>query len=218
MRIRADSVLVSSVLHTIALLSLVRVALWNYFATSDKAVLAQMDAGFRKEAQTAHYLGVACLAIILIGLIVLWTGYIKRSRAAWFVMFVIVWFWAFPLFILPIAVPLIRGESAFTFPELLYNAIFWPGFPRGVVELILVFSLMVIGLVLPTERFLVARKADEPIHIPSRRLVGFSLAGFLLGTVVLFFWLSVGVQYQLPNPELSLIGGSIPPPPPPPNP
>jgi hypothetical protein len=71
MRVRADSVLLSSMLHTVALLSLVRAALWDYFGT-----------GFQADARTAHYLGVACLAIILIGLIVVWTGYIKRSRSA----------------------------------------------------------------------------------------------------------------------------------------
>jgi hypothetical protein len=44
-----------------------------------------------------HYLGVACRAIILIGLIVIWTGYVMRARSAWLVMFVVTWVWAFPL-------------------------------------------------------------------------------------------------------------------------
>ena len=101
MRVRADSVLISSVLHTVALLCLIQPALWNYSSGRNRALLAQLDEGFRAEAHTAHYLGIASLSIILIGLIVLWTGYVKRSRSAWLVMFVIVWFWAFPLFMLP---------------------------------------------------------------------------------------------------------------------
>jgi hypothetical protein len=55
MRVRADSVLVSSVLHTIALLSLVRPALWNYYAGHDRALIAKLDVGFQAEAQTSHY-------------------------------------------------------------------------------------------------------------------------------------------------------------------
>ena len=46
--------------------------------------------------------GFASLAIILIGLIVAWTGYLNKIRWAWLVMFVIVWMWAFPTMILPI--------------------------------------------------------------------------------------------------------------------
>jgi len=50
-------------------------------------------------------LSVACLAVILIGLIITWTGYIKRERWTWFVMFIVVWAWAFPAF----SVAAVRG-------------------------------------------------------------------------------------------------------------
>src|SRR5260370_4907111 len=102
MRVRPDSVFISSLLLTVGLLYLIRPSLWNYFSLNH-ILLAPMDDGFRAEAQS-----VASLAIILIGLIVVWTGYAKRSRPAWFVMFVIVWFWAFPRFILSIIPLLIR--------------------------------------------------------------------------------------------------------------
>jgi len=217
MRVRADSAFVSSLLHTIALLYLIRPALWNYFAGSHKALVARMDEGFRAEAQMSHYFGVARLAIILIGLIVVWTGYVRRSRSAWFVMFVVVWLWAFPLFILPDAVLLIRGKSIFTFSELIYNAMLGPGLARTVVEVNLIFLLMVVGLVLPIGRFFVAGKADEPIHTPSRRLVGVSLIAVIVAMTALFFWMSVGVLYEIPNPQLIILG-PIPPPPPPPTP
>jgi len=214
MRVRADSVFVSSVLHTIALLFLVRTALWNYYAGRDKALLAQMDAGFRSDAQTSHYLGIACLAIILIGLIVIWTAYIKRSRSAWLVMFVIVWVWAFPIFMLPFGVPLLRGKWGLPFSELLYNAISGPGLPRSVVEMTLIFSVMVIALLLPLKRFLVSREGEKSIHGPSARLVNFSLIGVLVILIAIYAWIRVGVLYQISVTELSSTQ-RLPPPPPP---
>jgi hypothetical protein len=191
------------------LLYLIRPLLWNYFSLNH-ILLAPMDGGFRGEART-----VASLAIILIGLIVVWAGYAKRSRPAWFVMFVIVWFWAFPLFILQIIPLLIRERSTFTFAELLCDAILGPGFQRDVVELHLAFLLMVIGLALPMGRVFVARKADEPVHLPSRRLVGLSVSGAIIAIIVVFFWLRLGILYEIPAAQANswLVA-----PPPPPNP
>ena len=213
MRVRPDSVFISSLLHTVVLLYLIRPSLWNYFSLNH-ILLAPMDnVWFRGEAQS-----VASLAIILIGLIVVWTGYAKRSRPAWFVMFVIVWFWAFPRFILSIIPLLIRERPSFTFPELLCDAtILGPGFPRDVVELHLAFLLMVIGLALPIGRVFVARKADEPVHLPSRRLVGFSAIGAMIAVIVLFFWLRLGILYEIPVAQAN-VWLVAPPPPPPPNP
>ncbi len=67
MRVHPDSVFVSSILHTIALLFFVRPALLYYGAASDPAVVARLDAGFQRESYADHRFGVACLAIILIG-------------------------------------------------------------------------------------------------------------------------------------------------------
>jgi hypothetical protein len=47
MRVRADSVLIASALHTIALLYLIRPALWDY--SGRKGTLLE-DAGFREAA------------------------------------------------------------------------------------------------------------------------------------------------------------------------
>ena len=211
MKVQPDSVFISSLLHTVALLFLVRPALWNYGA--ERYVIYE---SFRPQAHAEHYLGVASLAIILIGLIVVWTGYVKCSRPAWFVVFVIVWFWAFPLFLLPVTVPLIRGLSSFTFPELLCDAMLGPGFPRSVVELHLVFLLMVIGLALPMGRVFVARKANEPVHLPSRRVVGFSSMSAMIAMIVVFCWLRVGILYEIPVAQLNTFLLAPPPPPPPP--
>lgn len=102
--------------------------------------------GFQAEAQTAHYLGVACLAIILIGVIVIWTGYVNRARSAWLVMLVIALAWAFPLFVSP----LFQGRiSVLTFSEWLYRAMYQSGLPRTAAESILIFSLMVIAYCCP---------------------------------------------------------------------
>jgi hypothetical protein len=215
MRVRADSVLVSSVLHTIALLSLLRAALWNYSAGRDKALLAQMDAGFRADARTTHYLGIACLAIILIGLIVIWTGYVKRARSAWLVMFVVVWFWAFPLFVFPFLQGVVRGLEL-SFSELLYDAIAAPGGLRLDVEAVLIFSLMIIALVLPMKKFFLAKGVEEPTNRPSARLVGFSLLSVLVVMIALYAWISVGVLYEIPVTALNMTD-RLPPPPAPPN-
>ncbi len=213
MRVRPDSVFVSSILHTIALLFFVRPALWYYGAASDLASVARLDAGFQRESYADHYFGVACLAIILIGLIVVWTGYAKRSRPAWFVMFVIVWFWAFPVFVLSA-----RGEFMPTFPEFFYDAISGPGMTTQMVRAILMFLIMVVGLVLPMGRFFIARKANEPAYLPSRRLAVSLLIGIPVVALALYCWLRVGVLYEIPTAQLYTFVEQPPPPPPPPTP
>jgi hypothetical protein len=218
MRVRPDSVFVSSILHTIALLFFVRPALWYYGAASDPATVARFDAGLQGESYADHRFGVACLAIILIGLIVVWTGYAKRSHLAWFVMFVIVWFWAFPVFVLPLVVPLARGDFMLTFPEFFYNAISGPGMNTQKVRSILMFLIMVVGLALPMRRFFIGRKANEPVHLPSRRLAVSLLIGIPVAALALYCWLRVGVLYELPTVQLTTVLTAPPPPPPPPTP
>jgi hypothetical protein len=215
MRVRPDSVFVSSILHTIALLFFVRPALWYYGAASDPAVVARLDAGFQGESYADHYFGVTCLAIIVIGLIVVWTGYVRRSRAAWFVMFVIVWFWAFPVFVLPDVVRLARGEFMLTFPEFFYNAISRSGWATQMVRSILMVLIMIVGLALPMGRFFIARKANEPVHLPSRRLAVSLLIGIPVAALALYCWLRVGVLYEIPTAHLYTFVEQPPPPPPP---
>lgn len=216
MRVRPDSVFVSSILHTIALLFFVHPALWYYGAPSDPAAVARFDVGVQGELIADHRLGVACLAIILIGLIVVWAGYAKRSRLAWFVMFVIVWFWAFPVFIRPLVGALARGELMLTFPEFLYNAISGSGITTQMVRSILMFLIMVVGLALPMGRFFIARKAIEPLHLPSRKLAVSLLIGIPVAALALYCWLRVGVLYDLPTaPGNGWLMAPLPPPWPP---
>lgn len=157
MRIRTDSVFISCVLFTIALIRLIPPVLRYALNERDQRALALGDIGFPMEPHTMHYLGVACVAIILIGFIVIWTGYVKRPRSAWLVMFVITWAWAFPIFVRPMF-PL---TEPLTLPEFYFNAIYEPGPPRIWMRFILSFSLMVIALVLPIKSFLLVRERPE---------------------------------------------------------
>jgi len=216
MKLRPDSVLISSILHTIALLFFVRPVLWYYGAPSDPATVARFDPGVQGELYADHRFGVASLAIILIGLIVVWTGYAKRSRPAWFVMFVVVWFWVFPVFIRPS--PLVRGYFTVTLPEFFYDAISGPGEATEVVRTILVFFIMVVGLVLPMGRFFIGRKANEPVHLPSRRLAVSLLISIPVVVLALYCWLSVGVLYEIPIAQMNASLFQLPSPPPPPSP
>ena len=210
MRIRADSVVISSVLFTIALLSLIPAALRNAIAGRDKTILAKLDAGFQAESQTASYLGIACLAIILIGLIVIWTGYVNRGRSAWLVMSVVTWLWAFPLLV----VPLFSGTIALT--EWLYSAIYEAGLPRSAAESVLIFLLMVIALLLPIRSFFfVGEMQGRPIRRPSLKLISGFAAIVLLAGIALVAWIRVGVVYEIP-PAVLNARQELPPPPPPP--
>jgi len=216
MKIRLDSILVSSVLHTIALLALFRAAFWN-FSGSTKALLAPIVTGFRDDEQTRHYLGIFLFVLVLVGLIVTWTGYVNMRRSAWLVMFLIAWVCVFPLFILPFVPLLLHGRLELALSEFLYSAIFSWGFPRALLESILTFSAMLAGLLLPIKKFFGTHDRDEPTHRPSARLVGFSAAGILILLTGLYAWIRVGVVYEIQAGQLMTFLVA-PPPPPPPNP
>jgi hypothetical protein len=57
--------------------------------------------------------GLAGLATILVALIVIWNGYVRKVRWAWFVMLIIVCGWYFPLFIYQ-TLSYARGPDVFT--------------------------------------------------------------------------------------------------------
>jgi hypothetical protein len=145
MKIRRDAAFVSSVLFTVAFAYLIPPMLANAKAGGHTQ---ELDTAWREVARLIHQLGVASLAVILIGLIVTWTGYVNKIRWTWFVMFIVVWGWAFPLMILP----LFRALSV-PVSELFLHAFKEPGVARDGVEEILIFSLMLIGLVLPIRSF-----------------------------------------------------------------
>ncbi len=207
-----DSVSASSVLLTIALLCSVPSSLANALATHDKVAIARLDAGFQAAAQSMSYLGFASLAITLVALIVVWTGYIRRSRSAWLVLFVVALLWAFPLFVLPFVREIVAPRLL---SELIYDAIWAPGLARSILESILIFALMATGLLLPIKQFFVARSTEERTHRASARLIGLSIAGFLVAMIALFAWIRVGALYEIPLSELNSTQ-RLPSPPPPP--
>jgi hypothetical protein len=204
MRIRRrDSLFVSSVLFTIALLWLIPTFWGNVLTGRDEMALWKLDAGDMHAAETMSQLSVASLAVILIGLIVVWMGYAKRERWTWLVMLILVWVWAFPLLALPPLKALFEGRMVLTLSEWLYTAINHPRSARAWAESVLIFLLMVIALLLPIKKFFIVREIEETIHRPSPRLMGMSFVGVLVIISTLFTWIRLGVLYEIPLSELN---------------
>ncbi len=145
MQLRRDLVFVSSVLFTIALVSLIPSEVANVRVMYPSL---ELNGYMMEAARQAGEGGVVSLTLILIGLIVIWAGYVKRIRWTWFVMFVIVFGWAFAVLILPLV-----GTLAGTPWQFIRGAVRGPGPARDIVEAILIFSLMVIALFLPVRSF-----------------------------------------------------------------
>ena len=160
MKIRRDAVAVSSILFTLALLILTPAMLTNA-RTEPRIQVKDQVTIFDDYA----FVGFASLAIIAIGLIVTWTGYIKGVRWTWFVMFVIVWVWAFPVFLwLPYLQHL---RNAVPITQWLPDAIKESGPPRDFVEVVLIFLLLVLALVLPVKTLFWAPKAGSRLTVPN---------------------------------------------------
>ena len=149
MRIYRDVAFVSSVLLTIALLSLVPLSRQAFFAGHSRPVHEGADPCCQAELYAWGHVGEASIALILIGLIVTWTGYVKAVRSAWFIMFIIVWIWAYPLFFKGIVTEL-RWRSL---PEFISDALKGPGAARISLYAVAHFAPMVIALILPIRSF-----------------------------------------------------------------
>jgi hypothetical protein len=212
MRIRRDSLFISSVLFTIALLCLVPWSLSAALASHDKAALQALDVGFRAVAETMSDLGVVSLATISIGLIVTWAGYVNGVRWTWFIMCIIVWGWAFPL----LALPVLQHHHSLTLSELLYSALHEPGPPRSLVESVTVFALMLLALLLSIRSLFLARNPPEPIRRPSPWFIGGSAMTVLVIVIALLSWIRFSI-HEIPLTELNSTQ-RLPPPPPPPTP
>jgi energy-coupling factor transporter transmembrane protein EcfT len=150
LKIRRDAVAVSSVLLTLALLIPMPAMLGNAWTVPQ----TRFDIAGRMGIQNYYApIGFASLAIIVIGLIVTWAGYIKGVRWTWFVMFLIAWGWAFPVLVL----------AEFHWRNMLPIAQ-WPplalkgrGPQLGFAEAVLTLLLMVLALVLPAKTFILGR-------------------------------------------------------------
>ncbi len=147
LQIRRDLVFVSSVLFTIALVSLVPPQVAAVRAMYPPASM-ELSGAWMLVARLGGERGVCSLTIILVALIVIWAGYVKRVRWTWFVMFTIVFGWAFAEFVLPWLWVWIGAPS-----KLLLSAVRGPSLAQEVVKGALVFSVMVIALFLPARAF-----------------------------------------------------------------
>lgn len=115
-----------------------------------------MDA-LTTESLMFQNIGFLCLANILVGLLVTWTGFVKRNRIAWFVMFIIVWVGAFPVLVLPI----LGHKPAPTLTEWIYSVVGSPSIPRAWAVSVLTFVLMAIALFLLVRSFFGNRDAER---------------------------------------------------------
>jgi hypothetical protein len=144
---RVTRVTVSAVMLSVCLLA--RFSENFYYASTFTQPFIQESDNLRVGNYEAP-MGFASLAIILIGLIVLWTGYQKSVRWSWFVMFIVVWIFFFPVYILPIIV-LLRDTN---FSSVTWDNIRRAGPPeREAGERIILFLIMVTGLFLPLTSF-----------------------------------------------------------------
>jgi hypothetical protein len=212
MRTRVDSVLISSVLFTIALVCLIPNFWANVITKHDRIWLARLDSGDRLATLTRSDLAVVCLAVILIGLIVIWTGYLRRVRWTWAVMFILVWVWAFPLLVMPI----LGHPRSLSVPEWIYTAICYPGSARAWAESVLLFLVMVTALCLPVRSFFLIGEVPRPIHRHSPRLIGVSAVTVLLVAIAFSAWVRLSA-YEISPAELTS-WRQFPTPPPPPSP
>jgi hypothetical protein len=167
MKIRRDVVFVSSVLFTIALVCLTPLCWRAALSGRDRRVLDGLDACCQYSLYTLGHVGEASMALIFIGLIVTWTGYVKAVRSAWFIMFIVVWVWAFPLFLLGF-IPDIRWIP---FSELISGALRGPASARAWLYAVMHFAPMVIALILPIRPFFFGRETARTCvgSTPNRR-------------------------------------------------
>ncbi len=155
MKIRRDAVFISAVLFTIALLAFLPE---NLIWASEWRRQSIIVTDWFSTGNLYTPLAFASLAISLVGLIVIWSGYVQRARWAWFVMFVIVWVYAFPVYIRPVLLKLPINLSAW-----FWEAVKEGGPARAYAKGTLVFLLMVVALFMPLKAFFQKRRIAQTV-------------------------------------------------------
>jgi len=160
LRIRHDLVFVACVLFTIALACLIP-PLWNQ-VQADFSGHGTPHGMERNYAQSLSEVAEISLVLVIIGLIVTWTGYLNKIRWTWFVMFILVSGLAIlleiprlivhPKLVVETASHLIWAAAG-KIPETTPWYFWWDVF----IEPILLFFLMVIALFLPVRSFFFPR-------------------------------------------------------------
>ena len=110
-------------------------------------------------------IGFYALGLVFIGLIVLWTGFRKRERWAWFVMLVILLFFVFPGYVLRqlvLTYELKLGLSDFLqLIPLAWGGGNWQSQSIGILLGMLTFVVMLVALLLPVKAFFGRRPIAE---------------------------------------------------------
>ena len=149
MRIRLDSVTVSSVLLTICPLT---IGQWNlkWAATWQTRSIWVTDRLLRFNYESS--IGFASLALVIIGLIVIWTSYQKRMRWSWFVMVVFVCVYLVPVRLLDVFFDIKRVGWPW-WPGVVRDAREGRQFAQGAIAELAILTLMVIALLAPLRAF-----------------------------------------------------------------
>jgi hypothetical protein len=97
-------------------------------------------------------LAFASLALLIIELIVIWTGYQRRMRSAWFAMLVFVLVYFLPVYLLNILL-IMKSVGWHWWSEAVRGAIDGRQDAQVAIKVLLIFTLMVIALILPVRAF-----------------------------------------------------------------
>jgi len=107
--------------------------------------------------------GLASLTVIIVALIVIWTWLAAGNRVAWVIIAVITWVWAFPVMMLPsvaYGVACSFREKRFWSDLSDWVELAWHGEHLARISLVntVLFSLMLVGLILPLRALFRIRK------------------------------------------------------------
>jgi biopolymer transport protein ExbD len=175
MNVRCSTTSISALVLSLGLVTSIPAALSNASTWNNLTVNLPYGAMWNFLAP----LGFAYLGIVTIGLIVLWTGYRKRERWAWFVMLIALLFFFLPSYLLPVLLQI----RHFGWPYLLYLLrAFWAGgwwhcwiaslhpgsavgleyWPTAILIRPFEFLVMLIALLLPIRAFFWQPEPSEP--------------------------------------------------------
>jgi hypothetical protein len=154
LKTRYNTTLISALVVSVCLIAFVPGSL--RFALTWRELYFEVS-GF-KEQNLLMPLGFCSLGLEMIGLIVLWTGYRKKERWAWFVMLIILLFFVFPLNVLK----LLLDMKAASFD----SSAWFQGLREGYLPSIWIamgvfdFLVMLVALLLPIKEFFLERPLD----------------------------------------------------------
>ncbi len=148
MKVRVDSVSISGVLFTICLLT---IAWWDLkFAATWRT--RHWDMGRLAIPNYDASIAFASLALVIIGLIVIWTGYQKRMRWSWFIMVVFVCVYFVPANLVDVFLDISRVGWRW-WPGVVQDAMEGRPFAIGAIRGLVILALMIIALLVPIRAF-----------------------------------------------------------------